>query len=189
MPQTVRGFAGNVFGADLVAVQTQHLHPGEASHVDFAAKAAQGEVCKMQERSECQTLQEKTISDAEIVKVTIIRSHLKLYMMLPTSGLCLPKNLKNDFSDHLKKATMYNINHNNNHCLLTLDQNVLIKPEQTGESLPEANHAGKHLPEIIGACSAPTSKASLSTPPVITVITACIDLCQPGVLEEKQAHS
>lgn len=100
VPQTVCRFAGNVFGADLVTVQTQHLHPGEISHVDRTAKAAQGEVCKMQELNECQTLQEKTISDAEIVKVTIIRSHLKLYMMLPTSGLCFAKNLKNDFSDH-----------------------------------------------------------------------------------------
>lgn len=117
MPQTVRRFAGNVFSVDLVAVQTQHLHPGEVSHVDRAAKAAQGEVCKMQERSECQTLQEKTISNAEIVKVTIIRSHLKLYMMLPTFGSCCPKNLKNDFSDHVKKVTMYNINHHNNHYL------------------------------------------------------------------------
>lgn len=117
MPQTVRRFAGNVFGADPVAVQTQHLHPGEVSHVDRTAKAPQGEVCKMQECSECQTLQEKTISDAEIVKVTIIRSHLKLEMMLPTSGLRFSKNLKNDSSDHLKKATMRNINHSNNHCL------------------------------------------------------------------------
>lgn len=64
MPQTVRRFAGNVFGADLVAVQTQHLHPGEVGHVDRTAKAAQGEVCKIQERSECQTLQEKTISES-----------------------------------------------------------------------------------------------------------------------------
>lgn len=96
MPQTVRRFAGNVFGADLVAIQTQHLHPGEVSHVDHTAKAAQGEVCKMQERSECQTLEEKTLSDAEIVKVPIIRSHLKnrTLMMLPTSGLCFPKKLE-----------------------------------------------------------------------------------------------
>lgn len=77
MPQTVRRFAGNVFGVDLVAVQAQHPHLGEGGHVDRTAKAAQGEVCKMQEHSESWTLEEKTISDAEILKVPTIRSHLK----------------------------------------------------------------------------------------------------------------
>lgn len=51
VPQTVRRFAGNVFGADLVAVQGQHPHFGEVDHVDCTAKAAQEEVCKTQERS------------------------------------------------------------------------------------------------------------------------------------------
>lgn len=49
VPQTVRRFAGNVFGADLVAVQAQHPHLGKFGYVDHTAKAAQGEVCKMQE--------------------------------------------------------------------------------------------------------------------------------------------
>lgn len=77
VPQTVRRFAGNVFGADLVSVQAQHPHLGEVAYVDRSAKAAQGEVCKMQERSQCWTFEEKTISNAEILKVPIIRSHLK----------------------------------------------------------------------------------------------------------------
>lgn len=38
-------------------------------------------------------------------------------MMLSTSGLCFLKNLKNDLGDYFKKAMIYNINHNNNHCL------------------------------------------------------------------------
>lgn len=43
-PQTVGGFGRNVFGADLIGIQTQHSQPGEVCHVDCAAETAQGEL-------------------------------------------------------------------------------------------------------------------------------------------------
>lgn len=46
VPQTVGRFAGNVLGAELVAVQAQHLHLGEVRHVDGTAEAAQRKLCK-----------------------------------------------------------------------------------------------------------------------------------------------
>lgn len=52
-------------GMSSLAVLAQHPHLGEVDHVDRTAKAAQGEVCKMQERSKSWTLEENTLSDAD----------------------------------------------------------------------------------------------------------------------------
>lgn len=46
VPQTVGRFAGNVLGAELVAIQAQHSHLGEVHHVDRTAETAQRKLCK-----------------------------------------------------------------------------------------------------------------------------------------------
>lgn len=42
--QTVGSLCRNVFGADLVGIQTQHPQPGEVRHVYCPAETAHGEL-------------------------------------------------------------------------------------------------------------------------------------------------
>lgn len=44
MPQTVGSFSRNVFGADLIGIQTQHSQLGEVCHVNCGAETAQGKL-------------------------------------------------------------------------------------------------------------------------------------------------